>query len=101
MTEIRNTIKGDLAGLKEVLDSSELFPSAYVDDMISEYLNNPASEEIWFTCIEHDRIIGFGLTRKNVCRLWRVAIDRNGQGIHTTKCACNPSCVGACRLCPS
>ena len=61
MTEkIRNTVKDDIDGLKEVLDSSELFPSDYLDEMISDYMNNPESEEIWFTYFQEDQIIGLG-----------------------------------------
>lgn len=60
MTEIRNTIESDLEGLKDVLDSSELFPSEYLDEMISDYFKNPATEEIWFTNVSDGKIIGLG-----------------------------------------
>ena len=58
--EIRSTSKADIPGIKEVLDSSELFPSTYLDEMISDYLENPESEEIWFTCHWESKVIGFG-----------------------------------------
>jgi ribosomal protein S18 acetylase RimI-like enzyme len=59
-TEIRMTVESDIKGLKEVLDSSELFPSEYLDDMISDYFNNPESEEIWCTNLFDWKIIGLG-----------------------------------------
>lgn len=58
--KIRAVTKTDIDGLKKVVDSSELFPSEYLDEMISGYFNNPESEDIWFTYIEHDTQVGIG-----------------------------------------
>lgn len=51
---IRKILKTDLPTLKEVLDSSELFPSELLDGMIDDYLNNEDSTAIWFTTVDED-----------------------------------------------
>ena len=60
MKEIRKVLPKDIAGLKEVLNTIELFPAEMLDDMIADYLNNPESEDIWFTTIEDNRPISIG-----------------------------------------
>ncbi|WP_165764425.1 GNAT family N-acetyltransferase [Flavobacterium aurantiibacter] len=57
---MQKVTKFHLEGLKEVLDSSALFPSEYLDDMISDYFINPDSEDIWFTYMLNDRPIALG-----------------------------------------
>ncbi len=60
MYEIRAVTRNDIEGLKDVLNSIELFPSEMLDDMISDYLNNPESDEIWFLALENDLPISIG-----------------------------------------
>lgn len=52
--------KSHIEGLKEVLDSSELFPSEYLEEMISDFFNNSDSEDIWFTYLLNNRPIALG-----------------------------------------
>jgi ribosomal protein S18 acetylase RimI-like enzyme len=59
MLKIRNTEKSDIELLKNVVDSSELFPSEMLEEMMSNYLKDPESEELWYTCLLNDIIIGF------------------------------------------
>lgn len=56
---IRAVTPTDINGLKEVLDSCELFPSEYLDDMISDYLYNADSQDIWLTCVDDSKHAAF------------------------------------------
>lgn len=56
---IRPIVVEDVPAIKAILDSSQLFPSELLEDMISGYWS-PDTEEIWF-CYEEEGIpIGFG-----------------------------------------
>jgi len=58
--KIKPVTKSDLNGLKNVVDSSELFPSEYLEDMMSDYFNNPETQDIWFTYIDDDIQVAIG-----------------------------------------
>ncbi len=85
MREIRKVVKNDIEGLKAVLNKVELFPPEMLDDMISDYLNNPQTEEIWFTTIEGDKPISIGycapeqLTDRTF-NLYAIGVQENLQG---------------------
>lgn len=58
--KIKAVTKSNIDGLKKVIDSSELFPSEYLDAMISDYFNNPETQDIWFTYIDNDKPAAIG-----------------------------------------
>ncbi len=58
--KIKAVTKSDIDGLKKVVDSSELFPSEYLDEMISDYFNNPATQDLWFTYMDNDKQLAIG-----------------------------------------
>ncbi|GGD79643.1 GNAT family N-acetyltransferase [Emticicia aquatilis] len=57
---IRAATSADIDGLKKVADSSGLFPSEYLDKMIFDYFNNSNTEDIWFTCVDDNKIVALG-----------------------------------------
>ncbi|MDZ7880451.1 MAG: hypothetical protein U5L45_22430 [Saprospiraceae bacterium] len=60
MNKIRKIVKNDIEVLKEVLNKVELFPAEMLDEMISDYFNNPETEEVWFTSIQDNKPISIG-----------------------------------------
>jgi len=57
---IRPVTTADVDELKKVLDSCELFPSEYLDEMISDYFNNAETEDHWFTFLIDEKPIAIG-----------------------------------------
>ncbi len=60
ISNIKPVTQADIPGLKQVLDSCDLFPSEYLDEMISDYVNNPDSQDIWFTYLLDDKPAAIG-----------------------------------------
>lgn len=58
--KIRAVTSADIDGLKKVADSSGLFPSEYLDEMISDYFSNPETQDIWFAYIDNDKPAAIG-----------------------------------------
>ena len=58
--KIREVTISDIDGLKKVVDSSRLFPSEYLDEMIFDYFNNDDSQDIWFTCLVDNKPVAIG-----------------------------------------
>ncbi|HRD07280.1 MAG TPA: GNAT family N-acetyltransferase [Saprospiraceae bacterium] len=58
--KIRPVQKTDVNFLKTVVDSSELFPSEYLEEMMTDYFNNPDTEEIWYTYEENGLPVAIG-----------------------------------------
>lgn len=64
--KIKRVTESDVDGLKSVLDSCGLFPSEYLDEMISDYFRNSETVDIWFTyCINNSPVaIGYCVPEK-------------------------------------
>lgn len=85
MYSVRKVEENDLPWLKEVIDSSGLFPSDMLDDMISPYLENKNPDDIWLT-LEKDRPIAIvycapeKLT-EGTYNLYLIAVMKSHQGV--------------------
>ncbi len=57
--KVRSTKFEDIPALKMVLDGTELFPSEMLPEMVSDFLSEEVSEDIWLTCEVEGSAIGF------------------------------------------
>lgn len=58
MNNIRSVEARDIPELRTVIDSNDLFPSHLLNDMMSDYLQNPSSNDIWLTVESHRSVVG-------------------------------------------
>ncbi len=57
--KVRPTVQGDIPALQDVLNSTELFPSEMLPDMVSGFLSGGDSSDIWLTCEKDGTALGF------------------------------------------
>ena len=82
--KIRDVIKEDISELKNVIDSSELFPSEFLDEMISDYFNNLETQDIWITYIDNNKPVAIGYCvpeklTEGTYNLLAIGVSRNAQ----------------------
>jgi len=57
--KVRSTKHDDIAPLQEVLNGTELFPSEMLPGMVSGFLSDDESSDIWLTCEANGKAVGF------------------------------------------
>ena len=62
--DIRPVERQDLPELKRIADTTALFPSEMMDDMISGYFDK-SRPDIWFTYALEGEAIAFGFASRN------------------------------------
>ncbi|MBE9030358.1 GNAT family N-acetyltransferase [filamentous cyanobacterium LEGE 11480] len=83
---IRSITPSDLPALKMIIDANELFPSAMLDEMTSDYLRQDSSNEFWLTDDDGGLVtIAYCAPEKmteGTYNLYLIAVhpDRQGQG---------------------
>jgi GNAT superfamily N-acetyltransferase len=85
MTQIRAMQQHDMAALKGVIDSSELFPSELLNDMTAEYFATPATNEIWLVAEQESTPIAVAYCAPErltdgTYNLYLIAVHRQFQG---------------------
>ncbi|MFK7935747.1 MAG: GNAT family N-acetyltransferase [Saprospiraceae bacterium] len=84
-TTIRPVQAADIEQLTVVIDSSELFPSEMLDDMIADFLQNANSEQIWRTAEVDNQLVGIAyaapeMMTEGTYNLYLIAVHKSVQG---------------------
>ena len=82
---IRPTLPTDTNHLKNILNTIELFPAEMLNEMIADYLNNQATEQIWSTAVADKVPVGFGycapeMLTEGTYNLYAIGVKANLQG---------------------
>lgn len=82
---IRKIVKDDLVHLKRVLNSIELFPAEMLEEMISDYFDNPDTQDFWFTATENNIPVSIGYCAPEkltdgTFNLYAIGVRRDIQG---------------------
>jgi len=82
---IRPIIKDDLGDLKMVIESSGLFPSDLLDDMIADFFENPETQDIWLTKIMNEKSVAIVYCApermtEGTYNLYLIAVHKEVQG---------------------
>jgi len=85
MYRVREVEDRDLPFLKEVIDSSGLFPSEMLDDMIAPYLKHESPGDIWLT-LEQDTPLAIAYCAperltEGTYNLYLIAVLKSQQGV--------------------
>lgn len=57
---VRKVTKQDLEQLKVVVDSTGLFPSDHLEEMMTDFFENETTKDLWFTVEHEGRPVGIG-----------------------------------------
>lgn len=83
-SNIRKVLYDDLPALKAVIDTSGLFPSEFLDDMIASYFDEDNTTEFWFTYVEKEpvAVVYFAPERltSGTYNLYLIAVHADYQG---------------------
>ena len=84
-TFIREFKKSDLNSVKQIIDDNQMFPSEYLDDMVSDFLNKD-TEELWYVSETEAKeviAIAYCAPERMTVGTWNlllIAVSKNTQG---------------------
>lgn len=82
---IRSVTPSDILALKQVIDSSELFPSDMLEEMMADYFHNDSSADIWLTYEKDGQAIAIAYCApekmtEGTYNLYLIAVHNSQQG---------------------